>query len=69
MQYSMCHAHMYIIIGDEDVDERIRLRDDTIFHLKQELSTVQQRIEDLNFENKELKGQLSPAQIKEKGTT
>ena len=55
---------MYMFVGDEDVDERLRLRDDTIFHLKQEISTMQQRIEDLESE---LKGQRSPSQIKEGG--
>ena len=62
---AVLYVSLYMFVGDEDVDEQLRLRDDTIFHLKQEISTMQQRIEDLKSE---LKGQRSPSQIKEGGT-
>ena len=48
------------------MDEQLRLRDGIIFHLKQEMSTMQQRIQDLKSENKELKmSQHSLPPIKE----
>ena len=56
------------VLGDEEVDEQIRLRDDTIFQLKQQMTTQQRRIIDLEHRNKELEGQLSQAPIKEEGT-
>ena len=43
-------------IGDEEVDEQIRLRDDIIFQLKQQIATQKQRIAELEYE---LKGQPS----------
>ena len=51
---------MYINIGDAEMDEQLRLRDDTIFHLNQERYAMQQRIKELKSENDELKSQLSP---------
>ena len=56
------------VLGDEEVDEQIRLRDDTIFRLKQEMATQQQRIEELKYENEELRGLVSQLPIKEEGT-
>ena len=52
------------VLGDEQVDEQIRLRDDVIFRQKQEMATQQQRIEELN---EELKSQMTQAPIKEEG--
>ena len=37
------------VLGDEEVDEQIRLRDGVIFHLKQQMATQQQRIEELGI--------------------
>ena len=45
------------------MDEQIRLRDDVIFKLKQQMATQQQRIADLEHRNKE----LSQIPIKEEG--
>ena len=57
-----------IFLGDEDVDEQLRLKEDTIFRLKQQISNMQQRIEDLTTENEDLKkAQLSSPTIKEEG--
>ena len=47
------------------MDEQLRLRDETIFHLKQQISTMHQRIYDLKYEIEELKSSLAP--IKEEG--
>ena len=47
------------VLGDEEVDEQIRLRDDVIFQLKQKIS-------DLEHRNKELK-ELSQIPIKKEG--
>ena len=49
---------MCCVLGDEQVDEQIHLRDDVIFQLKQQIATQQQRIEDLEYE---LKGQSPQA--------
>ena len=57
--YAMC-----CVLGDEEVDEQIRLRDDRIFDLKQQMATMQQRITDLEYE---LKGQLLQASVKDEG--
>ena len=56
------------VLGDEEVDEQIQLRDDVIFQLKQQMATQQQKIIDLEHRNKELEDQLSQALIKEEGT-
>ena len=40
------------------MDEQIHLRDDTIYHLKQQISTQQQRIEKTVYENEDLRSQL-----------
>ena len=59
------HVRTHCILG---VDEQIRLIDDMIFQLKQDMTTQQQRIEELKFENYELRGQISQVPIKEEGT-
>ena len=51
---------MCCVLGDEQVDEQIRLRDDKIYQLKQ-------RIEELKNKNEELKSQMSQPTIKEEG--
>ena len=51
------------VLGDEEVDEQIRLRDDVIFQLKQQMATQQQRIADLEYAVDE----LSQIPIKEEG--
>ena len=55
------------VLGDEEVDEQIRLRDYVIFQLKQQMATQQQRIADLEYRNKELE-ELSQIPVKEEGT-
>ena len=55
------------VLGDEQVDEQTRLRDDVIFRQKQEMATQQQRIEELKHENEELRSRLSQAPFKEEG--
>ena len=52
------------VLGDEEVDEQIRLKDDVIFQLKQQMATQQQRIADLEHTVNE----LSQVPIKEEGT-
>ena len=51
------------VLGDEKVDEQIRLRDDMIFQLKQQMATQQQRIAEFEHIVKE----LSQIPIKEEG--
>ena len=55
------------VLGDEEVDEQIQLRDDVIFQLKQQIAEQQQRIADLEYRNKEFE-ELSQIPIKEEGT-
>ena len=47
------------------MDEQIRLRDDVIFQLKQQMTTQQQRIADLEH----IINELSQTPIKEEGTS
>ena len=51
------------VLGDEEVDEQIRLRDDVIFQLKQQMATQKQRIADLEHTVNE----LSQIPIKKEG--
>ena len=51
------------VLGDEEVDEQIRLRDDVIFQLKQQMATQQQKIADLQHTVNE----LSQVPIKKEG--
>ena len=51
-----------MLLGDKDENEELRLEDDLIFRLKQEISTKQLQIEDLEYENEDLK--LSLAKFK-----
>ena len=53
---------MCCVLGNEEVDEQIRLRDDVIFQLKQQMATQQQRIADLECE---LKGKLSQVSLRD----
>ena len=55
--------HVCCILGDEEVDEQIRLRDDVIFQLKQQMATQQQRIADLEH----IVNKLSQISIEEEG--
>ena len=60
--YSHCMC-VCCVLGDEEVDEQIQLRDDVIFKLKQQMATQQQRIADLEYTVDE----LSQIPIKEEG--
>ena len=46
------------------MDERLHLRDDTIFQLKQERCVMQQRIKELKSEIDELECQLSTTTVR-----
>ena len=48
------------VLGDKEVDEQIRLRNDMIYQLKQQ----QRRIADLEYRSKEFE-ELSPISIEE----
>ena len=49
-----------VLLGDKDEnEEQLRLKDDLIFRLKQEISTKQLQIKDLEYENKDLKLSLA----------
>jgi succinylarginine dihydrolase len=58
-------VHVCCVLGDEEVDDhkKIRLRDDVIFQLKQQIATQQQRIGDLEH----VVNELSQIPIKEEG--
>ena len=55
---------MCCVLGDEEVDEQIRLRDDVIYQQKQQMAIQQQRIADLEYRSKEFE-ELSPISIEE----
>ena len=52
------------VLGDEQVNKQIRLRDDVIFQLKQKIAIQQQQVSDLECR---IEGQPSQAPIKEEG--
>ena len=58
---------MYVVVGGGDVNIQLRLRDKTIYHLKQEIASLKEEIDStiftLKFENEQLRSQLSLAPI------
>ena len=49
-----------VLLGDKDEnEEQLRLKDYLIFRLKQEISTKQLQIKDLEYENEDLKLSLA----------
>ena len=52
------------VLGDEQVDEQIRLRDDVIFQLMQQIAIKQQKISDLEYRIEDLEGQPSQTLVK-----
>ena len=58
-----------IRVGDEKVNEKLRWRDAAIFLLTQQMSTMQQKIENLESENAELIRQHFLASFKKEGTS
>ena len=59
---------MYVVVGGEDLNLQLSLRDETIYHLKQEIVSLKDStisiVKALISENKQLRSQLS---IKEGG--
>ena len=55
--------------GDDDMDKQLQMKDDhdTIFHLKQKICTLEQKIKDLKYENEQLKCELFLPPIDEEG--
>ena len=59
---------MYLVVGGGEAEAKFRLQaEETIFDLKQQLSTMMWRFEDLNQKHEELKSQLSLMPIKREG--
>ena len=58
---------MHLFIGGGDAEAKLHLQEETIFDLKQQLSTMMWRFEDLNYKHEELKSQLSLMPIKREG--
>ena len=58
---------MHLFVGDGETEAELHLQEETIFNLKQQLSTMQWRFEDLKHKHEELKSQLSLIPIKRKG--
>ena len=72
MQIALCtqplNAHKKIlctVVGDDETETKLHLQEEMISDLKQQMAIMQRKIEDLKSENEELKGQRSPAPIKE----
>ena len=59
--------YVHLLIGGGEVEAKLRLQEETIFDLKQQLSTMMWRFEDLNYKHEELKSQLSLMPIKSEG--
>ena len=56
------------VAGDDNTEAKLRcLQEEMIFDLKQQMATMQRRIDDLKYENEELKSQRSLPPIKEEG--
>ena len=54
-------------VGGGEAESKLRLQEETIFDLKQQLSTMMWRFEDLSQKHEELKSQLSLMPIKHEG--
>ena len=57
----------HLFVGSDEAEAKIRLQEETIHDLKQQLSTMMWRFEDLNYKHEELKSQLSLMPIKGEG--
>ena len=56
---------VHLFVGDDVTESKHRIWEETILDLKQQMSTMQQRINDLKHENEELKkAQRSLATVK-----
>ena len=62
------HVYIYLLVGGSEMEAKLRVREEKIFDLKQQMSTMEQRNEDLKSENRELRSRLSLPPIKEEGT-
>ena len=58
---------IHLIVGGDEAEAKLRLREKTIFDLKEQLSTMKGRFEDLKHKHEELKSQLSLLPIKREG--
>ena len=50
---------LHLFVGGDEAEAKLHLQDKTIFDLKEQLSTMQWRFEDLKYKHEELKSQLS----------
>ena len=58
---------VYLFIGGDEAQAKLHLQEEMIFDLKQQLSTMMWRFEDLNYKHEELKSQLLLMPIKREG--
>ena len=60
-----------MVVGGGDVNMQLRLRDEIIYNLKQEIASLKEEkdstIFELKSENEQLRSKLSPALIEEEG--
>ena len=56
-----------MVVGDGGTEAKLRLQEEHIFDLKQQMATMQQRIVELKYENEHLRSLHFPAPIKEEG--
>ena len=56
--------YVHLLIGGGEAVAKLHLQEETIFDLKQQLSTMQWRFDDLKHKHEELKSQLSLMPIK-----
>ena len=55
-------------IGNSETEAKLHLREELIRSLKQQMATMQWRIEELEYENEHLRSQHFSATVKEEGT-
>ena len=58
---------MCLFVGGGETEAKLCLQEETIFDLKQQLSTVHWRFEDLKYKHEELRSQLPLMPIKREG--
>ena len=65
--FEYTQENLCAVVGEGDTEAKLRLQEEKIFDMKQQMSTMQQRIDNLKDENEELKIRHSLPPIKEEG--
>ena len=61
-------VHIWLCnVDDSEMEAKLRLQEERIHRLKQQIGTMQWRIEELEYENEHLRSQHFSATVKEEG--